>query len=69
MKRDLAEEFMKELSIMDDHLNRLHELIQTHVSGDDLQKQFRNSLAEVMGGTALISFHITRLFPDMRQDD
>jgi hypothetical protein len=69
VERKLAEEFMRELSIMGDHLNRLHELVQTHVSGEDLQKQFRISLGEVMGGNAVLAIHITRLFPDLRPDN
>ena len=68
MERALAEEFIRELSVMGEHLNRLHDLIHAHVAGDDLQKEFRKSLGEVMGGAALMTIHISRLHPDLKPD-
>jgi hypothetical protein len=68
MERALAEEFTRELLVMGDHLNRLHDLIATHVSGEDLQKEFRKSLGEVMGGAALMQIHIWRLHPNLNPD-
>lgn len=68
MERVLAEEFTRELSAIGDHLNRLHELIHTHVAGDDLQKEFRRSLGAAMNGAAVMQLQIARIHPDLDPD-
>ena len=68
MERALAEDFMHALTAMGDHLNRLHELIHTHVAGDDLQKEFRKSLGAVMSGAAVMTLRIANIHPDLDSD-
>jgi hypothetical protein len=68
MERELAEEFIRELLAMGNHLNRLYELIHTHVAGDDLQKEFRRSLGAAMDGAAVMTLQIARMHPDLDPD-
>jgi hypothetical protein len=65
MERTLAEEFRRELSAMGDHFNRLHELIHTHVAGDDLRKAESGA---AMSGAAVMTLQIARIHPDLDPD-
>ncbi|WP_438274398.1 hypothetical protein [Nitrobacter sp.] len=68
MERELAKSFMDELTSAGTHMNRLHELIHTHISGDELQKEFRRSLGEVMGAVAVLQLYIANIYPDLDPD-
>jgi hypothetical protein len=65
MERGLAEEFIRELALADEHLIRLEGLIDEHVTEGDLRKTFRRSLGEVMASVATIRIHISRVHPDL----
>jgi hypothetical protein len=54
MDRALAEQFVSELTVMGDHLNRLYELIHMSVPAEDLQKECRKSLGEVMAAASVM---------------
>jgi hypothetical protein len=49
-------------------LNRSHELIATHIPGEELQKEFRRHLGEVMGTVAELQIQVARIYPDLDPD-
>ncbi len=65
MERALAEHFASELALIGDSFNRLHELIQSHIHVEGLQKEFRQPLGEAMAVAAMMMIEIGKLYPDL----